>query len=85
MIGSLIVERLALGESGTRAVLRRPTLSFGAWPVRPMRLIRGLHNLRPEDWGCVATIGNFDGVHLGHRAVFQRLLAQGRNWGCRPR
>lgn len=43
-----------------------------------MRLIRGLHNLRPHDRGCVATIGNFDGVHLGHRAVFQRLLARGR-------
>lgn len=46
-----------------------------------MRLIRGLHNLRPEDRGCVATIGNFDGVHLGHRAVFQRLLARGRELG----
>jgi riboflavin kinase/FMN adenylyltransferase len=46
-----------------------------------MRLIRGLHNLRPEDRGCVATIGNFDGVHLGHRAVFQRLLARGRTLG----
>ncbi len=46
-----------------------------------MRLIRGLHNLRPEDRGCVATIGNFDGVHLGHRAVFQRLLARGRALG----
>lgn len=46
-----------------------------------MRLIRGLHNLRPQDRGCVATIGNFDGVHLGHRAVFQRLLAKGRALG----
>jgi riboflavin kinase / FMN adenylyltransferase len=46
-----------------------------------MRLIRGLHNLHPEDRGCVATIGNFDGVHLGHRAVFQRLLARGRAIG----
>jgi riboflavin kinase/FMN adenylyltransferase len=46
-----------------------------------MRIIRGLHNLRPEDGGCVATIGNFDGVHLGHRAVFLRLLAEGRALG----
>ena len=46
-----------------------------------MRLIRGLHNLRPEDRGTVATIGNFDGVHLGHRAVFQRLLKRGRALG----
>lgn len=46
-----------------------------------MRLIRGLHNLRPTDRGCVATIGNFDGVHLGHRTVFQRLLARGRALG----
>ncbi len=43
-----------------------------------MRLIRGLHNLRAPDRGCVATIGNFDGVHLGHRTVFQRLLLRGR-------
>ncbi|MEN8214475.1 MAG: bifunctional riboflavin kinase/FAD synthetase [Pseudomonadota bacterium] len=38
-----------------------------------MRLIRGLHNLRAEHHGCVATIGNFDGVHLGHQAVFAEL------------
>jgi riboflavin kinase/FMN adenylyltransferase len=44
---------------------------------RSMRLIRGLHNLRAGDRGCVATIGNFDGVHLGHRAVFGRLLERG--------
>lgn len=46
-----------------------------------MRVIRGLHHLRPLHRGCVATIGNFDGVHLGHRAVFQRLLAKGRELG----
>lgn len=38
-----------------------------------MQLIRGLHNLRPEHHGCVATIGNFDGVHLGHQSVFLAL------------
>jgi riboflavin kinase/FMN adenylyltransferase len=46
-----------------------------------MQVIRGLHNLRPCHLGCVATIGNFDGVHLGHRAVFGRLLAKGRELG----
>lgn len=38
-----------------------------------MQFIRGLHNLRPEHRGCVATIGNFDGVHLGHQAVIGQL------------
>jgi riboflavin kinase / FMN adenylyltransferase len=46
-----------------------------------MRVIRGLHCLRQPARGCVATIGNFDGVHLGHRAVFQRLSAEGRALG----
>lgn len=46
-----------------------------------MRLIRGLHNLRAEHHGCVATIGNFDGVHLGHQAVFAELRKVGNALG----
>ena len=38
-----------------------------------MELIRGLHNLRTRHHGCVATIGNFDGIHLGHQAVLGQL------------
>ena len=38
-----------------------------------MELIRGLQNIRPNHHGCVATIGNFDGVHLGHQAVLGQL------------
>ena len=46
-----------------------------------MYLIRGLHNLRAKHRDCVATIGNFDGVHLGHQAVLRALneRAQGAN------
>lgn len=44
-----------------------------------MELIRGLHNLQSKYHrngsmvnGCVATIGNFDGVHLGHQTVLKQ-------------
>jgi len=47
-----------------------------------MEFIRGLHNLRPEHRGCVATIGNFDGVHLGHKAVIQRLHERAEFYNC---
>lgn len=46
-----------------------------------MQLIRGLHNLREEHRGCVATIGNFDGVHLGHQSVLASLNARARSLG----
>ncbi len=43
-----------------------------------MELVRGLYNLRPEHRGCAATIGSFDGVHLGHQAVLAQLVEQGK-------
>lgn len=46
-----------------------------------MELIRGFHNLRPQHRGCVATIGNFDGVHLGHQAVLGQLAEAGSRLG----
>ena len=40
-----------------------------------MELIRGYHNIRPRHHGCVLTIGNFDGIHLGHQALIDQLMA----------
>lgn len=38
-----------------------------------MKIIRGRHNWPVSASPCVATIGNFDGVHLGHQALFRQL------------
>lgn len=43
-----------------------------------MQLIRGIHNIQPEHHGCVLTIGNFDGVHLGHKEVIKALIKQAK-------
>ncbi len=43
-----------------------------------MRLIRGLNHLEPLRDGCVLTIGNFDGLHLGHQLVIEKLAQHGR-------
>ena len=46
-----------------------------------MELIRGLHNLRQKHRGCVATIGNFDSVHLGHVRVLEQVKAKAQELG----
>jgi riboflavin kinase/FMN adenylyltransferase len=43
-----------------------------------MQLVRGLHNLRSHHRGCVLTIGNYDGLHLGHQAMLRTLQEQGQ-------
>ena len=40
-----------------------------------MELVRGLYNLRARHRGCVATIGNFDGVHRGHQHMITAVRA----------
>ena len=46
-----------------------------------MHLIRGLSHLEPFKNGCVLTIGNFDGLHLGHRTVIKKLAERGEALG----
>ncbi len=46
-----------------------------------MEIIRGHYNLRPRHHGSVVTIGNFDGVHLGHQAVLGQLSEKAAELG----
>jgi riboflavin kinase / FMN adenylyltransferase len=42
-----------------------------------MRLIRGFVNLRESQRGSAVTVGSYDGVHLGHRTLLERLREHG--------
>jgi len=46
-----------------------------------MRLLRGLHNPGLAATGCVATIGNFDGVHRGHQSIIDQLKSRAKAMG----
>ena len=39
-----------------------------------MRIIRGVKNYNERLPNPVLTLGNFDGVHLGHQAIFQKVV-----------
>ena len=39
-----------------------------------MKLIEGLENIAKPFQNAVITIGNFDGVHLGHQALFHEVI-----------
>lgn len=41
-------------------------------------LICNSHNIKARHKGCVATIGNFDGLHQGHQRVIQSLIKLGK-------
>ena len=47
-----------------------------------MRVFRSLAELPPDFGPCALTIGNFDGVHIGHREILRRIgeLARTRGW-----
>ena len=49
-----------------------------------MRVYRGIPEMPPTPEPPAVTIGNFDGVHLGHRAIIERLLAQAKAAGALP-
>ena len=48
-----------------------------------MRIFRSLHDLPPDLGPVIATIGNFDGVHRGHRWVIDQVNTRARELGLR--
>jgi len=46
-----------------------------------MLIRRGFEPRREADRGCVAAIGNFDGVHLGHQSIVAALKNRGLEQG----
>ena len=46
-----------------------------------MHLFRGLHTVPSNFAGCVASIGNFDGLHLGHQTIVNSVKTEAARLG----
>ncbi len=46
-----------------------------------MRIIRGIKNYAERFSSPVLTLGNFDGVHLGHQAIFRKVAERAKEIG----
>lgn len=46
-----------------------------------MRKVVGIDTLGPQPGGAAVTVGTFDGVHLGHRALVARTIDEARSFG----
>jgi riboflavin kinase/FMN adenylyltransferase len=48
-----------------------------------MRIIHRLRTMQPLEGPAVVTLGTFDGVHLGHQAIFKRVVELAERHGAR--
>jgi riboflavin kinase/FMN adenylyltransferase len=48
------------------------------------RIYRSLEQVHGDFGPCAITIGNFDGVHIGHQEIFRRVAAIAREHGWKP-
>ncbi len=48
-----------------------------------MIIVNGVQKFNKEQGQVVATIGNFDGIHLGHQKIIERVVSKGKELGLR--
>ena len=48
-----------------------------------MEVFRHIEDFIPPDSGTVATMGNFDGIHLGHQALVKNAVMEARQGGSK--
>lgn len=46
-----------------------------------MRIVHGLEQLGPPGGAVVMTVGNFDGLHVGHQAIIREVVARAERSG----
>ena len=49
-----------------------------------MRIFRSLEDVPPDFGPSAVTVGNFDGVHAGHRRLLRRVCALAAERGWKP-
>lgn len=47
-----------------------------------MRIIKATKHHQPSHLGCIGTIGNFDGLHQGHRNIINQVKALAGQYSC---
>jgi riboflavin kinase/FMN adenylyltransferase len=53
-------------------------------PTSELRVFQNLKEVPPDFGPCAITIGNFDGLHVGHRRIMQRVVEVAREHGWQP-
>jgi riboflavin kinase / FMN adenylyltransferase len=48
-----------------------------------MKIFRSIEEITPEFQNAYVTIGNFDGVHVGHRYIFNQIIDEARRLGSK--